>query len=130
MRTMTIWLEDGMAMMRFPFDRSFMDWLKSTFHPSERMYDPEKRVWGVQAGRVRELIGLAGRHFDHVEVMDDLAPIASDDGSLRAALLEGLPRPVLEKVYRCIMREVHPDMGGDLEMSKRVNVAWDRLRGR
>ena len=130
MATITIWFEAGEAMMRFPFDRKFIESLKSMFRPGERNWYPEEKLWGVQAGLSKELISLARRHFGNVVVMGDLEPFGNDSSSLRGALLDGLPRPVMEKVYKCIMREVHPDMGGDLETAKRVNVAWDKLRGK
>lgn len=44
------------------------------------------------------------------------------------AMLEGLPHATLKKIYRLIAVEHHPDKGGDGELLKRVNAAWDRLK--
>jgi len=36
----------------------------------------------------------------------------------------------IKAAYRRLMKELHPDLGGDVELAKAANAAYDRLRVR
>jgi hypothetical protein len=128
--SITMWLEGSEIKMRFPYDAGFIAALKEHFCAAWRSYDETTRTWGVAATKYPELRKLVGRHFLTIDELGYLAPIRTTNTSVDvlAQVLLDLPPPVLEKVYKVIMREVHPDHGGSLEMAKRVNEAWERLR--
>jgi hypothetical protein len=126
MSTITFWLEGSEIKMRFPYDEGFIDDLKHTFCAAWRSYDPTTRIWGVTATKWPALRELARRHFLHIEAVGELAPMTSVDVATDelAAILPDLPRAVVDKVYRLILAEVHPDRGGSLDLSQRVGEAY------
>lgn len=45
------------------------------------------------------------------------------------ALLIAMPPGLRDKVYRAVVRVLHPDVGGDLELMQQLNGARDRIEG-
>lgn len=45
-------------------------------------------------------------------------------------LLPSAPLPVMEAVYRALVKLYHPDAGGDTQKMARINAAWDQIKGK
>lgn len=52
-------------------------------------------------------------------------PMTRADAFATLFLLPGAPKEVALAVHRALAKMYHPDLGGDLEKMKQINVAWD-----
>jgi len=128
----TVWEVGDEIMIRTPYDPEFVSAIKSAFHYADRRWDGDDKVWAVHRAQLPLLRKLLHRFYDQVEELGTLdPPMMAAAPCLYGDLLRHLPNDVLHKVYKTIVMEVHPDRrGGDLELCKQVNVAWDRLQGK
>jgi len=51
-----------------------------------------------------------------------------DDPYIILGVHRNTPPEILRAVYMAWAKNHHPDVGGDLETFKRVNVAWDKIK--
>ena len=52
-----------------------------------------------------------------------------DDPYVILGVHRNTPPEIMKAVYLAWAKHHHPDVGGDAETFKRVNVAWDKIKG-
>ena len=134
-----VFRENGSADLRFPYRRELVDALKATVPPAERDYDPATKIWTVSPYYVTVAHGLMSQAFGHVEVFGDSTrqaspppnPIRSTDRDFAILhLLPSAPPALVEAAFRCLSKELHPDLGGAHEGMVALNRAVGALRAR
>jgi hypothetical protein len=115
--------EAGGYACKFGYDAGLVAALKAAVPGRWRRWDPERRVWLFS---VRGW-PLAERVFTEYGLLEG---VAGPDWAWRALHLQpGAPESVIKAVYRTLAHTTHPDKGGDTEAMKRLNLAYERLRG-
>lgn len=129
-----------------PYQREFIDALKSEIPASYRTYDPGPRTWSVESLYATRALGLARRFYDHVEalstgsvqprpahsVYDCLAAVRSNyPDYARLGVLPGARPEVMQGAYRAQVRLNHPDLVGSSGHAATValNLSYARLSG-
>lgn len=125
---------DGAVALESPYDRAFVDELKTALDWSGRQWDASRKRWIVSALYVTDL--LAFLQGQGVQVQDDRASASGEDGrevppmpdDLREAfdvlfLAYTAPLCVAEGSYKALSKYWHPDHGGDPADFDRVNTA-------
>lgn len=112
------------------YNERFLSAFKATVRV--RAWDKDRRTWWFPpeaAPLVEELLEAAGVvHDPWVEV----GPVNGRPrgGGPRAVLgcTEDADLEVLQAAYRALAKKHHPDRGGDPEVMKLVNRAWDEVQ--
>lgn len=110
------------ADIRFNYEPEAVDLIKRTVPPAFRTYAPSTRTWCVDEPYVDRALAVLGRHFGSVDITDQRTPAIGADWA--TALRDQLPEPLRQPVYRALLRVVHPDAGGDTELTKQLNNAF------
>lgn len=127
----TIWVKDGWICIRTPFNRDFVNELKSDFPPSQRRFDPNEKIWKVAAAYADDVMSVVTKYFGEPAILEQevkvvASPISAEDPY--SILLKAAPDDVLKKVYLLIVSKVHPDAGGSNEKMATVNTAWSEIK--
>jgi len=112
-----------------PYDRDYVEELKSSIQPSHRKWDPQSQVWHVNELYLEELVALLKKHFDEVTTnLLSEEPVPSNLFRPVFEALKDLPNGNLDKVYKQLAVAVHPDHGGSDELMKKLNEAYQETR--
>lgn len=138
-----IWAEHGWVKFAAPYaqgvTQEFAKELKERIPVKLRQWSKMERVWLVDPSALDELVRIARRHFPGLHVAngsrndtsgDRQRPVVSVDDAFStfASLLRKASVGCQAKVYRALAADLHPDHGGDLEVMRRLNVAWDCIK--
>ncbi len=127
--------------VRFPrYDAWALEELKNQVPASARSYDPQHRVWYIGIGWMQIVTAVLEMAFGPKTIENEASayrrratpePIRRTDPHYSELhLLPSAPWPVVEATYKALARLHHPDIGGDSEMMKRVNLAFESLQKR
>lgn len=105
----------------------FYDWLDPDWwfrnFPMGKVHGAEPVEIGYDE---RAKDGKTFRHIAHVGfVVEKNVQIVPEQGDWVKELFNILPFQHRQRVYRALAAAFHPDVGGDQEVMKRVNVAYD-----
>jgi hypothetical protein len=124
---------DGGFWLDTPYDKIFIGELKNLIAYPGRKWDKERRQWWVSAAAVAMAESIARRHYDNVEKLDAAPPppppppMHSYLAYNTLHLMPSAPPEVTKAAYRAMAMLHHPDRGGNVEMMKRINQAWECL---
>ncbi len=121
--------------LRFPFSQTLVEDLKTKIPASYRSWDPERKVWSVQAldpGWAELAAELLQRAFPYATISERAANRQSQQsgGSDDFRVLHLLPSapPALVRAARKVLSlEMHPDHGGSHGAMVALNLAYERL---
>lgn len=123
-------LKDGEDWLRIvtPYSRNFVDYLKLNISPSDREpvfheVDGKKKFdcWRIRRTCLDDIYKLMADFWPGRDIVSDL-----DQGdSWVDTLFQLLPEGKLDVVYRALSQAFHPDVGGDVETMKRINLAYE-----
>lgn len=130
----TLTLERGEILMRTPYDPSFIDDFKNEIPRHARKWDPNLKVWKIQAAYDRELVEFLETWFDEVVFVDDSPPepqvvvqtVGTEDAY--STVLRSCSDDLLKEICRKVLAANHPDRGGNQETFLAVKSAWDSIR--
>lgn len=134
-----LYLRDGKASVRFPFDRLVVESIKAQIPSDARGYEPATKTWFVGPGWGAVVERILCRAFDSVSIeletdshrRSDPTPIRKGDRDYAALfLLPGAPPCVVEAAYRALAKGSHPDRGGDVSAMQALNAAYAALQKR
>mgnify|MGYP001572623597 CR=1 FL=1 len=112
-----------------PYQKDFVEDLKTIIQPSHRKWDPIERVWHVNELFLEELAGLLKMYFD--EVSTDLGQPSQPPDNMFIQVfsaLKGMPNNNLDGVYRALAIAVHPDHGGSDDLMTKLNQAYQEAK--
>lgn len=126
----TLWLKDGWIFVRTPYDKTFVEKLKSTISSVYRRWDPAEKLWKVDPSQDEKLVELVTSFFGAPTILEDKEVIVVAESTTDAygTLLRLAPDDVLKKVFRLIAAAVHPDAGGTGEKMAQANSAWNAIK--
>lgn len=134
-----LYLRDGKASVRFPFDRWVVESIKTQIPSDARSYEPSIKTWFVGPGWGSVVEGILCHAFDSVSIEYEIdsyrrsepTPIRKSDLDYAALyLMPGAPPEVVRAVYRTLARLHHPDAGGDTRAMQEINAAYEALQNR
>jgi hypothetical protein len=100
--------------------RRVIEWLKYEIPHYYRYF--EQNHWYVHK-----------KHLDEVKqlgvTMSDITIPSGIDDYATLYLLPSAPPSIVDVVWRTLARMHHPDRGGDEEIFKRLNVAYQKIKG-
>jgi hypothetical protein len=93
-----------------------------------RSYNPESRLWTVQASHFDEFIRKA-EQVDSIKFKNERRKSKFHRKDLLAeiGLTQNAPRELIEAARKVYAKLYHPDLGGDEEVLKRINAIIDLL---
>lgn len=101
-------LPDGSVRVRFPYNADVVAAIKDTVPWQFRTYDPGDKSWTVEAPWGTELIRIMRMYFDDAGISRPSAGAADHYAVLY--VLPNAPASVIKAVYRCLVKENHPDL--------------------
>lgn len=140
----------------FPYDADYVQAIKDTVPGSHRSWDPKRKLWSIHCAyedRLRKAFDWI--EFSRTDTYKEdkarqerarqdrqrqqqqqrqqrtqpnpTTAVVSIETVL-VDLFRLLPAPLAPKAHKALARVVHPDTGGDTEICKALNNAWDRTR--
>lgn len=133
-------LEGGAVEVWWPFDQEALDDFKAAIPHPFRRWDAQRRCWRVDRVRAAQAVAWLRDRFPNADEIpwrrrDEPPPPPPPGGSRPVEpwaslhLLPTAPRPVVDAAYRAMARIAHPDLGGDADRMKRINAAYEQLKG-
>lgn len=134
-----IWQPDESIILNTPFDRSFVEALKSGIPYRCREWDPDRKVWAVDAEFAWLGLTLFKKHFPHGVVVDahgererqQTRPSGStttgNSDCRTLYVTDDAPFEVIKAAYNALAKLHHPDKGGDTTKMQQINAAYERL---
>lgn len=111
----------------FPYHPTVVTQIKEL---PERKWDPNRKVWVVPRRYLEQVVAILTAHFQQVE--HDLDTTQGSQGVPEhyrvLGVLPSAEWPVIEAVHRKLMSIYHPDVGGDPEKAKAINVAYQKIK--
>lgn len=126
-------LRDGDDWLRVysPYSRNFVDYLKLNIAPQDRepiFHESEGKrrfdCWRVRRTYLDDITKLLSDFWPNEDIVSDLA----EDSDWVDQLFAVVPDAKLDTVYRALASAFHPDVGGDTETMKRINLAYEIRR--
>jgi hypothetical protein len=98
-----------------------------TLPEKERVYRDENKTWYIDPKHEQTIINWLQR-FGYMITDVDAAIPAGDDSFAILGLLQTATWEVCEAAYKALVKANHPDIGGNPEIMKQINAAWDRIK--
>ena len=118
----------GFVRLYCPYRRDFVEALKDNIEPRHREPIYEERNgkqrfshWRIVDIYVPDLVKLLEDFFPGQEIESDLV---EDEGSWIEEMFRVIPDGKVDLVYRALAQALHPDLGGDEELMKKLNTAY------
>ena len=121
--------------VRTPYHIQWIAAFKEHLPKGVRKWDKDSKRWIVDRGYIDVVCDVTRKFFRGVKIhrvlMDEYNRIKaefsgfnpSNGKSALVAFCQSIPPKTL---YRVLSRAFHPDVGGDTEIMKRLNAAWDK----
>ncbi|MGI8475399.1 MAG: hypothetical protein ACR2OO_03380 [Thermomicrobiales bacterium] len=130
-------LGNGMVELEFRYNAAAIARLKELIPSACRSYDRDSKTWMVSVGMAGLAIEILEFTFGEVTVEHAAGsrpgptPIRTSDADYRALhLLSSAPGYVIEAAYRAMAKANHPDVGGNVEVMTKINLAFEQLQRR
>ena len=108
-----------------PYNRQFVEFFKINIEPRFRqpVYNENGKFvhWRVHRVCLEDIIKLIEDFFPGQEIESDLV---EDEGSWIEEMFRVIPDGKVDLVYRALAQALHPDLGGDEELMKKLNTAY------
>ena len=112
--------------LQTPFNQDFVDTLKGELPRYSRKWDAHRKMWWVSDDYCTEAL-LISRRFYRVDTPASLEPRAAQNAWDVLWLREGAPQECIRAVYRALSLTHHPDTGGNVQIQKQLNLAYEEL---
>lgn len=126
-----------------PFSRQFVDFIKIAIPVSDRVWEPEKKVWYIKESYFSVVHDVARKVWSDSEIVvilkSDVQAQQAKKTSIEAVskaplndvivqFVKALPKDSLKAAYRNAALALHPDRnGGDGSKMAVLNTLWARL---
>lgn len=126
---------DGSITIRFPYDRIFVETIKTEIPAWSREYDPGVKAWKIGYAYRERIAHLLRQRFGYVEefgtpVMPETPTGCScDPAHRRLHVCQDAPDEVIRAAYRALSKSFHPDRGGDHHQMVQLTEAYEELIG-
>jgi hypothetical protein len=115
-----------------PYSRVFVQYLKASVPPADRepvfheTYDGRKRFscWRIRRIYLNDIVKLMNDFWPDQEIESDLV----EDSDWIDEMFRSIPDNKVDFVYRALAQCLHPDVGGNEELMKRLNLAYQRRK--
>jgi hypothetical protein len=108
-----------------PYETHFIKSLKTIVDPSQRWWDKEKKVWHVRSAFISEILPLFRKYYDEVECRVNVREIlATTQVNVFSQLFNRISPQYADRIYKSLAKVVHPDTGGDSDLMKQLNTAY------
>jgi hypothetical protein len=118
--------QDGKLLLQTGYNLNLVR-LFGTLPKSECVYRDETRTWYIEPKHEAIVYGWLKKLNYLITEVDTPVPTSEDPYSV-LGLLPTAVWEVCEAAYKALCRINHPDMGGNLEVMKHINVAWDKIK--
>lgn len=116
---------DGGLDVSFDYSEEMVEALKRGIPSGCRRYTPRTKVWWVNEHHATDLAELFGAW--NYRVLGIHAGPTTGDANPWTDIFNALDDELGQKLYRVLALTLHPDRGGNPEMMRDINVAWDRV---
>lgn len=140
-----IWWDSKISAYRLmsSYNKELVELLNSKIPVSDREYDPKTKIWIFAERQLPLVRGLFTFlqitpkivERSEAELHEQQAKQGSAASSSRSPIensmcefLRLMPYSAAQKAYREAQMTLHPDRGGSVEQSAKLNAAWDRIK--
>ena len=131
-----------------PFNRSFVESLKTHIPAHAREWDGGAKLWKINAPFAPIASRVIRTYFPDADIPEtpnfqnaphspnfrnpsvNTCQCRNDPDAARLFILPTAPLPVVTAVYRALSKELHPDCGGSDDEMQELNSAYERLKER
>ncbi len=121
--------EEGWLNVFCPFNKMWIDYLKSTIAPQDRkpvINDLGKfSHWSVREQYLDNVVSLLQDYFPGEEITSDLV---SESADWVTGMFLACPEKHRDRVFRALAMAFHPDTGGNAKTMERINEEYQRLK--
>ena len=112
--------------LQTPFNQGFIDDLKGEIPKYAREWDAFRKMWWVSQDYEEEVLLLARRYYD-IETPPALQGAVTHTAWDILYLRPGAPQEVVRAAYRALAVIYHPDHGGNVQIMKEINLAFEEV---
>lgn len=126
--TATMWVDRGLGLMcvRAPYSPDFVKEFKDKVPEADRDFAFEEKVWKFSCHHLDLVITIVGKYFK-LEMLPEIQ-VQTKSSSKVEALLTHVSKDTLNKVWKLVAFELHPDRGGDTEKFQEAKEAYEKLK--
>jgi hypothetical protein len=121
-----IWHENTNLLLQTGYNILLVRLLNS-LPPKECFYRDENKVWYIDL-KHEAVVKQWLRTFGYTITEVDTAVPSADDSFSVLGLLPTASWEVCEAAYKALAKINHPDTGGNEEIMKQINEAWDKIK--
>jgi len=118
---------DLFIIVEAPYDAEFTDTLKTSIPTKKRIWDANDKAWYVVKDQLDKLTHILDQYYDEVILLNFPAQDLTTDAWGKLFLVPGAPIELIQSAYRFLARKHHPDVGGDVNKMKEINLAYKEL---
>lgn len=135
----SITYERSSLVLKMNYDERCVRDIKRRMPKGSRSWNPELRCWFISPFELRTLVDILSAYYSSNQIyIDEDVPTLTTLDDIRGHrqkrtpysdlfLVDGAPREVVVAAYRALCKIHHPDVGGDVEIMKRINIAYERI---
>lgn len=118
--------QDGKILLQTGFNVLLVK-LLYTLPEKERAYRDENRTWYIDRKHEQTVVSWLQRFGYLITDVDQAVPAGDDSFAVLGLLPTALPE-VCEAAYKALCKISHPDVGGNSEVMKQINAAYDKIK--
>ncbi len=132
--------KDEYIILKADYDEDFIIELKYSISWTFRKWDPNKKVWLIHISCLKELLEILKKYYSIIvniensyfkSLLDNIIDISkyrsNNDPYSDLFLLPNAPIELVKSARRVLMKLYHPDVGGNEEIAKRINMAYNKI---
>ena len=126
--------EGGTVIFKGPYNPEWIQDIKTEINSSSRKFNPETKEWNFGIEVLEDVHTISQRHYDEVTVIApdvkeiEVPMLVSSSDDPYALVLRSAPDAILKKCMTLVQASLHPDQGGDVTLSARVNAAVSDIK--
>jgi hypothetical protein len=101
--------------------------LLNTLPRQECTYRDENKTWYIDPKHTQTITSWLSSFGYMITDVDAPMPTGDDSFAVLGLLQTAVPE-VCEAAYKALVKLNHPDVGGNTEIMKQINAAWDKVK--
>lgn len=111
-----------------PYEPHFVKALKREVDSAYRWWDKDSKLWHIRSAFIKEVLPLCRQYYEEVECRVNVKEVlASSKVNVFEQLFKRITPQYADRIYKSLAKVVHPDLGGDADLMKQLNEAYQMV---